>query len=369
MISRISALLAAPAFLALVSGCQAGPPGSPEAAAPVSVAIAPEAEPWATIEPGGETLCATGTPFRFHVRSGDPERVMFFLNGGGACWSGDLCDLQTAPTPYTPFAEMDSNNPAMLEGVFDEANPANPFAGWTQVFVPYCTGDSHLGGGDVTYTTGAGETVTVHHRGKANVQAALDWMYANRADARRIFVTGGSAGAIASPYYAALVADHYPQADVVHLADGAGGYRSPAIAGVLAAWGAFKGVPDWPEFAAIDQAAASTEDFFRVTAARHPEMQMARFDNVDDAVQQDFLTLLGTGEPVRGLLAANNADLASDIPTIRTFEAPGNAHTSLRFGRFYTEEVGGVKLVDWVRDLANDEAVASVSCQSDQSCD
>lgn len=369
MISRISALAAASAFLALVSGCQASPPGSPEAAAPVSVAIAPEAEPWVTIEPGGETLCATGTPFRFHVRSGDPERVMFFLNGGGACWSGDLCDLQTAPTPYTPFAEMDSNNPALLEGVFDEANPANPFAGWTQVFVPYCTGDSHLGGGDVTYTTGAGETVTVHHRGKANVQAALDWMYANRADARRIFVTGGSAGAIASPYYAALVADHHPQADVVHLADGAGGYRSPAIAGVLAAWGAFKGVPDWPEFAAIDQAAASTEDFFRVTAARHPEMQMARFDNVDDAVQQDFLTLLGTGEPVRGLLAANNADLASDIPTIRTFEAPGNAHTSLRFGRFYTEEVGGVKLVDWVRDLANGEVVAIVSCQSDQSCD
>lgn len=369
MNARISALLVAPAFLALVAGCEARPPAS-EAAAPVSVAVAPpEAETWATIEPGGDTLCATGTPFRFHVRSGDPERVMVFLNGGGACWSGDLCDVKTEPTPYTPFAEMDSNNPALLNGVFDEANPANPFAGWTQVFVPYCTGDSHLGGGDVTYTTGAGQEVTIHHRGKANVQAALDWVYANRADARRIFVTGGSAGAIASPYYAGIVADHYPQADVVHLADGAGGYRSPAIAGVLEAWGAFKGVPDWPEFAAINRAAAATEDFFRVTATRYPQMQMARFDNVDDQVQQDFLTLLGTGEPVRGLLAANRADLARDIPTIRTFEAPGNTHTSLRFSRFYTEEAGGVKLVDWVRDLANGEPVASVSCQSDQSCD
>ena len=365
----VSMRLAALAGLVMVAGCQAVPAAG-EAGAPVTAAITVPAEAeWATIEPVGETLCATGTPFRFHVRSGDPERVLLFLNGGGACWSGDLCDVTTEPTPYTPFAEMDSNNPALLEGVFDQANPANPFAGWTQVFVPYCTGDSHLGGGDVTYTTSAGKDVTIHHRGKTNVQAALDWLYANRAEADRIFVTGGSAGAIASPYYAGIVADHYPQADVVHLADGAGGYRSPAIAGVLDAWGAFEGVPDWAEFAEVDRETATTEDFFRVTAARHPEMPMARFDNVDDAVQQDFLTLLGTAEPVRGLLAANNADLARDLPKISAFEAPGDAHTALRFNRFYTEEAGGVKLADWVRALANGEAVASVSCQSDQSCD
>lgn len=324
---------------------------------------------WVMIEPGGETLCATGTPFRFHVRAGDPSRVMLFLNGGGACWSGDLCDLATEPTPYTPFADMASNDPALLEGVFDTANSENPFLGWTQVFVPYCTGDSHLGSKDVTYSTSTGGEATIHHRGKTNVQAALDWLYANRPDAKRVFVAGGSAGAIASPYYAAVVADHYPAAQIVQLADGSGGYRAPGIAGVLEAWGAFDGAPAWPELAAIDPATATTEDFFRVTAARHPGVKLARFDNVDDQVQQDFLGLLGSGEPVRALVEANNAELAQDIPAIRTYAAKGDAHTALRFDAFYSTTAGGVDLADWVRDLAEGRAVETLSCAADASCD
>jgi len=368
MNSRIGTLLAASALFALVSGCK-GAGAAPEAPAPLAAMPAPVMADWTMIEPGGETLCATGTPFRFHVREGDPARVLFFLNGGGACWSGDLCDLATEPTPYTPFTEMDANNPARMKGVFDLSHAENPFAGWTQVFVPYCTGDSHLGARDVTYTTTAGTETVIHHRGKANVQAALDWLYANRPEPQRVFVSGGSAGAIASPYYAGVVADHYPQADIAQLADGSGGYRAPGIAGVLEAWGAFDDAPDWPELSAVDRATATTEDFFRVIAARYPQIRLARFDNVDDEVQQGFLTLLGSGEPVRALLAANNADLARDIPSIRTFSAKGNAHTALRFEALYSAEIGGVKLADWVADLAEGRAVPTLSCETDASCD
>lgn len=328
-----------------------------------------QAESWTEIEPGGETLCATGTPFRFHVRQGHADRVMIFLNGGGACWSGDLCDLSTGANPYTPFSEDDVNDPKYLSGVFEDGKRDNPFSGWTQIFVPYCTGDAHLGSGDVTYTTSAGPEAIIHHRGKANVQAALDWVYANRPSASRIFVTGGSAGAIASPYYAGLLAEHYPDADIAQLADGSGGYRTPAISGVLETWGAFEGVPAWPEFSLIDHTAASTEDFFRVTAARHPQVQLARFDHVDDQVQQDFLALLGTAEPVRKLQAANNADLVRDIPGIRIFSSRGDAHTALRQDNFYTEQAGGMRLADWVGDLAEGKDVETLSCETDASCD
>lgn len=324
---------------------------------------------WTEIEPGGDTLCATGTPFRFHVREGDTDRVLIFLNGGGACWTGDLCDLSTGANPYTPFSEADANDPQYLSGVFDTGKRSNPLSEWTQVFVPYCTGDAHLGSGDVTYTTSAGPEIIIHHRGKANVQVALDWVFANRPSASRIFVTGGSAGAIASPYYAGILAEHYPESDIAQLADGSGGYRTPAIAGVLDTWGAFEDVPDWPEFSLIDHAAASTEDFFRVTAARHPQVQLARFDHVDDQVQQDFLALLGTTEPVRKLQAANNADLVQDIPGIRIFSSRGRAHTALRQDNFYTEHVGDVRLSEWVRDLAEGRDVDTVSCATDGSCD
>lgn len=341
---------------------------APALPALVETAAAP-APTWTVIAPGGETLCATGTPYRFHVREGDPERVMIFLNGGGACWTGDHCAPGIEPTTYTPFSEMDANNPALMGGVFDAGNPENPFAGWTQVFVPYCTGDVHLGTKDVTYTTSAGDDVTIHHRGKANVQSALDWVYANRQAPETIFVGGGSAGAIASPYYAGIVADHYPQADIVQHADGAGGYRAAAISGILDIWGAFDDVPDWPGFASLDPSTATVEDFFRLTAAQHPRVQLSQFNTVDDEVQQMFLALMGVTDPVRGLMRANMDDLTTDIPGFRYFSARGTAHTALRSQETYTATAEGVRLVAWVRALAAGIEVASVSCEDEAACD
>lgn len=324
---------------------------------------------WTTITPGGDTLCATGTPYSFHVRPGDASRVMIFLNGGGACWSGRLCDPFLGLNAYTPFADMDANQPGTTAGAFDASNPENPFAGWTQVFVSYCTGDAHLGGRDVTYPTEAGAAITVHHRGKVNVQSALDWVYANYAAPGRIFVGGASAGAIASPFYAGLVADHYPQAEVIQYSGGAGGYRAGPVSGLLENWGAFDDLPDWPEFSAFDRASFTIEDFFRVTAARHPDMRMSQFNNVDDEVQQMFLGLMGVRDPVRGLMDANLRDLATDIPGFRYFSARGGDHTLLRYDRLYTIETNSVRAADWVRALTEGGEVGNVSCAVDQTCD
>ena len=44
-----------------------------------------------TIEPGGETTCSDGTPYKFFVRPGAPEKVVFYLQGGGGCWNGGTC--------------------------------------------------------------------------------------------------------------------------------------------------------------------------------------------------------------------------------------------------------------------------------------
>ncbi|MBA3067302.1 MAG: hypothetical protein FP825_02330 [Hyphomonas sp.] len=363
-------LLAAAAMLALLAGCQT--PDEPVRAEDAAAAV-PEAPPspaaWTAISPGGDTLCATGTPYTFHVREGDASRVMIFLNGGGACWSGDLCDPSGGAGAYTPFAEMDANNPATKGGAFDAANPENPFAGWTQVFVSYCTGDAHLGAKDIDYTTSAGQALTIHHRGKANVQSALDWVYANYPAPSRVFVGGGSAGAIASPFYAGVVADHYPQAEIVQYGGGAGGYRAGAVSGLLETWGTFTSMPDWPELAAFDRATFTTEDFYRVTAARHPDMRMSQFNNVDDEVQQMFLALMGVGDPVRGLMQANLDELAADLPNFRSYSAAGKDHTLLRYDRLYTTKVSDARAVDWVRDLAEGRDVGRVTCEADSSCD
>ena len=45
-----------------------------------------------------------------------------------------------------------------------------------------------------------------------------------------------------------------------------------------------------------------------------------------------------------------------------SYIAPGDAHTVLSDGTFYTETLNGVKLVDWVTSLIEGEQVNDVHC-------
>jgi hypothetical protein len=48
--------------------------------------------------------------------------------------------------------------------------------------------------------------------------------------------------------------------------------------------------------------------------------------------------------------------------TLSKYVAPGDGHTVLSDGAFYTEAVDGQPLVDWVTRLVEGEAVADVRC-------
>ena len=103
------------------------------------------------------------------------------------------------------------------------------------VYVPYCTGDLHLG----TVTTPYSATLTVQHKGFVNGTAALDALASTFPRATEIVVAGESAGAAPAPLYAGLAADLLPDASVTVLADGAGSY--PDQPGINAAIGAALG--------------------------------------------------------------------------------------------------------------------------------
>ncbi|MGB6086886.1 pectin acetylesterase-family hydrolase [Parvibaculum sp.] len=324
---------------------------------------------WTTIEPGGETSCATGTPYSFHVKPGDgadAEKLLLFLNGGGACWAGDLCIPESEPSAYVPYADVPPNDPRGQKGVFDLTNPENPVSSWTHVYASYCTGDVHIGNRDVTYKTSGGTDLTIRHRGRTNVEAVLAWVYDNVKTPKRIIVAGSSAGAIAAPLYAAEVAHHYPSAEVIALADGAGGYRDEKVSGLIENWGFWDGAPEWTT--AIPRESATFEDIDRAAAAHAPNMRFTEFDTAYDSVQEMFLRLLGNEAPLYPLLQKNRDELADAIPGFQSYTARGTAHTLLRYPWFYTFEEEGVRTVDWFRALANGENVESVSCREPEIC-
>lgn len=327
-------------------------------------------EGWNTLFPGGDTSCVYGQEYSFHVRPAESDNLLIFFNGGGACWFGQICDVGS-PT-FVPAADLPANSPDTGTGIFDLDNPENPFADYTMVFVSYCTGDVHLGNRTVTYeipasTMADAHDVTVHHNGYVNATTVLNWVYENVEAPETVFVTGSSAGAIASPFYAGLVAEHYPDARVVQLGDGAGGYRvSDATAIINEAWGTMSILPDWEEYASAAEDTLNFEQYYIATANRFPDMVMSQYNTANDATQYTFLSILGmTDVSLQELIDANIADIregGEDPDPFSTYLAGGSLHTILRLPQFYEYDVDGVRVRDWVAALAAGESVADVTC-------
>lgn len=324
---------------------------------------------WQTVRPGGDTLCADGSPYEFHVREGDPGKVMLFFNGGGACWSAQSCDPANNPADgrftYRVGAGPDwGNDPRALGGAFDTDNPANPFRDWTQVFAAYCTGDVHLGTRDMTYRRDDGSTMTIHHRGRINARAVLDYLYQHYEAPGRVLVSGASAGAVASPLLAAEVAGHYPQADIVQFAGGGGGYRMPPPTPLWRNWGVFQNLPAWFDGERYTDQNTGLLDLYRVAAGAFPDIRFHQYDNAYDQVQELFLEKLGHPAELLPGLDANREELAEELPYFRAYTAAGEFHTLLRFPVLYTEASAGVPALDWVRDLAAGKTVPTVHCEA-----
>lgn len=273
--------------------------------------------------------------------------MLFYLQGGGGCWLKENCDLAAKPTFDSAVDQND--DPASADGILKVDNPANPFRGWTVVYVPYCTADVHLGGRVVDY-----DGVGMDHRGAANVAEALRWVRAEVAHPEQIVVAGGSAGAIPVPVYAARLASAFPRAKVTGIGDGAGGYRSPKIPGILTLWGVPGAISDVAELRAVDSTALTFESLYIAVGRARPTIRLAQINQDQDQVQLAFLAILGvTNTPLAPLLAANLDQIQAAVPTFRRFLIPSQEHTILTRPTFYSTAVDGVPLTRWVAATVN----------------
>jgi hypothetical protein len=198
-----------------------------------------DAAVWEKVVPGGDCQCADGSEFAFFERRADPTTVVFFLDGGGTCTDATSCAF--VPDSYDWKV---NDNPAEEGGIFDFARADNPFDDYSFLYVPSCTGDTHLG--DVTreYTP----ELTVEHNGYVNGTAALSYLAEHYPDATQVVVVGKTNGSIAAPIYGGLAADLLPDAQVIvwggqsgHIPDDPD--LNAQYFGDL--WGAYDNMPDW----------------------------------------------------------------------------------------------------------------------------
>jgi hypothetical protein len=329
-------------------------------AAPTTAAAV---EQWEEIVAPADCMCSDGSEFSFFVREADPAKVMFFFQGGGACFSLETCD--PADPAYNTSLRA-PNDLADGTGVFDFDNPANPFADYSVVYVPYCTGDVHIGNSVHDYGVGAsGSNVVVHHNGYVNGTTALAKLVELFPNASEVVVTGESAGSVPTPLYAGLLYDELPAARITVIADGSGAYPDiPDINALIGdLWGTSDAIPDWPENADVTPQNWSIPGLFVRAGAHAPGITFARHDYAFDETQVFFGNLAGfAADDLVTLIDLNETQIEASGVTLYSFISPGDSHTVLGKPQFYEETLDGTSLRDWVAALVAGTAVTDVHC-------
>ena len=171
-------------------------------------------------------------------------------------------------------------------------------------------------------------------------------------------VLGESAGSIAAPLYAGLVADRLPDARITVVADGSGSYPDdPVLNEILAAWGAGDVVPAWFDPAGLERPGPVRPD----PDATTPTSCSPATTSPTDENQASWYPYLGI--PVGDLLArmeANEEQIEAAGVDVHSYVVPGEEHTVLGDASFYDEAVAGQPLVDWMTKLIAGEPVDDV---------
>lgn len=170
--------------------------------------------PWVRVELPG-TVCSDGSQYRFwYYDSPTSNNMVISYEGGGACWDYPSCSGQTgilgAANPNgIPVDYITQMKAKYVSPIINGADPGIPLFrsktnlvtnGWDMVYMPYCTGDVHVGNRVVTYTdpTGVNPPLTFRHNGYNNSVAALNFLHTRFPTIGKLLVTGFSAGGVAT---------------------------------------------------------------------------------------------------------------------------------------------------------------------------
>ena len=224
---------------------------------PTAEPFVPEAYgEWLKFEPEG-AVCANGTPYKYFARfSETSDNVVVFFEPGGGCWDYESCsgggpfnteclndpgstclpdDYATAylnfdiPDAIKDIAEqfgiIDGNVPVDFAfPILSTDSVVSPMADWNKIFLPYCTGDTHIGNTVQTYSdpTGQEPDIEFHHKGFENTQRVIEDMNRMFPEVPRMMVTGCSAGGLASMANYSFIREGMPGIERGYvLADGA----------------------------------------------------------------------------------------------------------------------------------------------------
>ncbi|WNG48006.1 esterase [Archangium minus] len=313
---------------------------------------------WSWIDFSNST-CDEGTPTGLGVNLRENKNLLIYFNGGGACWDATTClvNNQSSHGPFTK-TQFDTLASKLSGSILDRELANNPFKDWNLFFIPYCTGDLHIGNAEVVYTTDSA-TQTFHHKGRANTEAFLARIAATVPNPEQVVVTGVSAGGFGAALNYDLIRSQFPNAKVYLLDDSGPLFKSSAMSAELRAAWAKAWNYDAP-MEALDPAVK--EDFaqlYPALAKKYPNDRMALLSSQQDFVIRSFLGMNGT--TFQTALQDLTSTVLAPLPNTRYFVTTGSGHTML--SKPTAQNSQGVVLIDWINQMMTGSDTSWVSVQ------
>ena len=182
---------------------------------------------WVDI-PGAK--CRDGSPTGIGVRLNPAsDKVFIYLEGGGACFNGTTCAISLAGFNKTAFGAWAGTVGKL--GIFDPNPSSNPVRDWNAIYVPYCTGDVHVG--SVSNKSVPGGPNGQEFVGYENINLYLKRLVPTFANASQVLLTGVSAGGFGAAFNYDRVASAFCPTPVVLLDDSGPPMADPYLAPCL----------------------------------------------------------------------------------------------------------------------------------------
>jgi hypothetical protein len=308
------------------------------------------------------------------VRKGSENNLLIFLEGGGACADYTTCKPLICTSVESCKPLLGIGEVVALEsqtwviklyykgGIFDVKNPKNPFRNWTMIFIPYNTGDIHMGNRVVKYfDESSSNTKTIYHVGFVNAIVAL--RYASQKNWDRVVVTGSSAGGYGTllhAYYAWKIFDK----PILAINDaGPGIMPSPKsqfqMPEIMARWGTVQNFPEGAIPYLTKDPIYALEFGLNGSAGGCSDCIYALFEDQWDFIIGTLFSGYTSCDYQKRLLKVTGEirDLFPD--RFCRFMPISFQHTMITGGllyplqkdRFYNEEIKGVKIYQWANKL------------------
>jgi len=356
------------------------------------------ANEWVWVPVAG-TQCrdGSGTGIAVNLASPPSDKLMIYLEGGGACVDQFFCLPIATPTTFgaSEFATWKAGSGAATQpsgGIFSRTDAANPVAGWNFVYVPYCTGDIFTG--DRPNVMVPNVTMPQQFVGYTDVHLDLERIVPTFPGLKKVLLTGVSAGGFGASANYVQTAKAFGSTPVYLLDDSGPAMEAPYLAECMQSqfaslWGMGGALADCGSDCSNPN--SYFVDFAKHIGKTYPTMPFGLIESTQDSVISLFFGYGNPGNCAGSVLPG--ASLPGPTFTAGLQDAESKIAGATNYGSFFfastqhtsigatttfdngstnvtasllipdggaVPDAGTIKLTDWIATLVNEGTVSNV---------